>query len=331
MEIINGSGRLPEKGKPLFLALGNFDGVHRGHQAIINELVKRSQHHSGFSAALIFNPHPVIALGKDKPVALLTAIADRAAIMAELGLDYLIVEPFNKFISSLTPEQFVRQILIEKYAVRGVFIGENYKFGRQGAGSADTLRYWGKELNFSVDVSPLLSFKGKEVSSSLIRTLLLSGAVREAADYLNYYFFRQGRVVRGYGVGKKLVYPTANITTNQNLLWPGKGVYLTAVGNLGKQPKFGVTNVGSRPTFAHFDVTVETHIIDFNKTLYNREIRLCFLEKMRETKAFSDPAQLKKQIGRDIEQAKILIPNFSQVNKGNVFSLQAGCTMLRSQ
>lgn len=330
MEIINGVDRLPGQDRPLYLALGNFDGVHRGHQAIIKSVVTKSRRVKGFSAALVFNPHPVLALQPEKPLVLLTDIADRAEIMAELGLDYLIIEPFTEKLASFTPEQFIKQILVEKFNVSGLFIGANYKFGRQGAGSADTLQYWSRELGFSVDVIPMLLHKGKEVSSSMIRSLLLSGAVKEAADYLNYYFFRHGKVITGYGIGKKLVYPTANILANPDLLWPGKGIYLTAVGKIENGLLYGVTNVGPRPTFAHYDTTVETYIIDFDGTLYNREIRLCFLEKLRDTMIFDSSLQLKGQIGRDIENGRILITRYRQEKNGRGNSLQAGCSVLRS-
>lgn len=331
MEIINGVNRLPAVKKPLFVALGNFDGVHRGHQVILKRLVDRAKNLGGSSAVLLLNPHPVIALGKEKPIDLLTDIADRSEIMAKIGLDYLVVIPFTEQFSSLTPEQFVKQMLVESFSAKGVFIGENYRFGRQGSGSAATLRYWGNQFDFSVDVIPLLSYRGREVSSSLIRSLLLSGAVGEAADYLNYFFFRQGKVIRGYGIGRKLVYPTANVYAKPNLLWPGKGVYLTAVGNVAADYRFGVTNIGSRPTFARYEPSIETHIINFEGTLYNREIRLCFLEKLRDTRTFSDPARLKEQIKKDIERGEALIPSFVQEIKGNSYSLQVGCSMLRSQ
>ncbi len=331
MELINGAERLPEGTKPLYLALGNFDGVHRGHQEIIRAAVNRARRENGSSGVLVFDPHPLIALRPEQPFTLLTDIADRAEIMAELGLDFMIVQPFSPEISSFSPEQFVRRILVGKLGVKGVFVGEDYSFGRQGAGSSDTLLYWGKELGFRVEISSMLKFEGKAVSSSLIRSLLLSGDVSEAAELLRYYFFRQGRVVRGYGIGKTMVYPTANIAANPRLLWPGKGVYLTAVGKLEENILYGVTNVGSRPTFARHDTAVETHILDFNGTIYNREIRLCFLEKLRDTRTFSSPLHLKEQITADIEKSRELIRLFKQGKIGSIQSLQAGCSVLKSQ
>ncbi len=331
MEIVNGSDRLPVLGKPLYLALGNFDGVHRGHQAIIKKAVEKATETGGVSAAYILNPHPVIALRPENQMSLLTDIVDRAEILAELGLDYLVVETFNEVFSQYTPDYFVRAILQNKLSVSGLFIGSNYRFGCRGAGSADTLLYWGEKLGFTLEITPMISYKNKLVSSSMIRSLIIAGAVNEAADYLNYYFYRHGRVVKGCGIGKKMVYPTANITASSRLLWPGDGVYLTAVGGVDEGLLFGLTNVGSRPTFNSCGETaVETHILDFNKDIYGREIRLCFLEKLRDTRYFPSAKELKDQISRDIEEGRELFNYYRQVKNGKGNSLQASCSVLRS-
>lgn len=331
MEIINGVDNMPEKKQPLYLALGNFDGVHRGHQEIVKAAVRRARDKNGSSAVLIFDPHPQIALRPDHPLALLTDLVDRADILAELGLDYMIIQQFTARMAALSPEQFVRQVLIERLQVQGVFVGEDYSFGRMGAGSSSTLSYWGGKLGFSVDVNSMLYFKNKEVSSSIVRSLLLSGDVKEAADLLGYYFYRQGQVIKGYGIGKKMVYPTANIAANPRLLWPGKGVYLTGVSGFDGELLYGLTNVGSRPTFADHNIAVETHILDFDQTIYNLEIRLCFLEKLRDTRIFNSAQQLKDQISRDIAQSRKLIEQHNQGASGICHSLQAGCSMLKSQ
>jgi len=330
MEIINGVDRLPPQDRPMHLALGNFDGVHRGHQVIIRKVVEESRRNKGVSAAFIFNPHPVVALDPDNPLVLLTDIEDRAEIMADLGLDYLIIEQFTKELAVFTPEYFIKTVLFEELKVKEIFVGENYRFGCRGSGSAATLHYWSKKLGFEVHVVPMFYHKGKEVSSSFIRSLLLTGAVKEAADFLNYYFYRQSTVVRGLGIGKKLVYPTANILINTRLLWPGPGVYLTAIGKISKGLLYGVTNVGPRPTFNEYDRAVETHIIDFEDNLYNRFVRLCFLEKLRCTMTFSSPRQLKEQIDKDIAKSRILINDYKQEKNGRGNSLQAGCSVLRS-
>ncbi len=324
MELINGADRLPHQDGPLYIALGNFDGVHRGHQSIIESTVKKARHNGGASAALIFDPHPIIALRPEKAMTLLTDIADRAEIMAGLGLDYFIVEPFSPELAAFTPEQFVRRFLVGKLGVKGVFVGENYSFGYKGTGSANTLDYWGRELGFENHIISMLRFKGQEISSSKIRSMLLSGAVKEAAELLNYYFYRQGKVIKGYGIGRQMVYPTANIAASTRLLWPGKGVYLTSVDKLNEGMYYGVTNIGSRPTFSDHSTSVETHILDFNKTIYNYDIRVRFLQKLRNTKTFTSPRELKEQIKLDIEKGRKIIEELSRVRTDEALLYKQG-------
>jgi len=249
LEIINSINHLPHIKKPLFIALGNFDGVHRGHQTILRAVNEKAKAEKGYSAVLILNPHPINALRPGKPVTLLTDLADRVEIMQELNIDYMIIEPFTPAFASLEPLEFVNQVLIDKLNVKGVYVGENYRFGRQGKGTAAHLDQWGKESGFMVSIQPLVTSKNKKISSSLIRDLILKGAVKEAADYLNYFFFREGAVTHGRGVGNKFIYPTANVISSDELLWPWQGVYLTAVGKIKEGLLFGVTNVGSMPTF----------------------------------------------------------------------------------
>jgi len=331
LEIINSINRLPQIAKPLFIALGNFDGVHRGHQAILKAVNEKARAEKGCSAVLIFNPHPISALRPGKPVTLLTDLADRAEIIQELNINYMIIEPFTPAFAALEPLEFVKQVLIDKLNVKGVYVGENYRFGYQGKGTAVKLDQWGKEYEFFVSIQPLVSFNNKKVSSSLIRDLILSGAVNEAADYLNYYFFREGTVTHGRGVGNKFIYPTANLISTDELLWPGQGVYLTAVGKVKEVLLYGVTNVGSTPTFKVEDKRmIETYIIDFNKNIYNKRIRLCFLEKLRDTQEFASPEKLKEQIGKDIKNGLYLLNKMRMEKNGSGHSLQAGGSVLRS-
>ncbi len=331
MEIINSINQLPHLTKPLFIALGNFDGVHRGHQAILRAVNEKAKTEQGCSAVLILNPHPVSALRPGKPVTLLTDLADRAEIMQELNIDYMIIEPFTPAFSALEPLEFVNKILIDKLKVKGVYVGENYRFGSQGKGTAAKLDQWGKKFGFFVSIQPLVTYNNNKVSSSLIRDLILDGAVKGAADYLNYYFFREGMVIHGRGVGNKFIYPTANMISSDELLWPGQGVYLTMVNKVKEELLFGVTNVGSIPTFKVDDNRIiETHILDFNENIYNQTIRLCFLEKLRDTAEFLSPEKLKEQIGQDIMTGRQLIEKMKMEINGNGHSLQAGCSVLRS-
>ena len=305
MEIINGLHSFSGK-KPLYLALGNFDGVHRGHQAVIRSAVRQARAAGGSSAALLFDPHPSILLHPQKQFCLLTEIADRVPLMAELGLDYLFVVPFTTWMASLSPENFILEVLCHRFKVSGVSIGVDYSFGCGGAGSEELMQEYGKKLGFAVTVSPMEKAGSTVISSSEIKRLLAGGAVNRAALLLNYYFFRKGKVISGRGRGKKMLYPTANLNPSSHLVWPGSGVYLTAVGGLGKQLHFGVTNVGVKPTFQDDALSVETYILDFTGELYGREITLYFLERLRDTQSFSSASHLREQIGEDIARGRRL-------------------------
>jgi riboflavin kinase / FMN adenylyltransferase len=331
MEVINTIDSLPVENRRLYLALGNFDGIHRGHQAILRAASEKARCENGVSAALIFNPHPSTLLRPDEPVSLLTDLADRADIMADLRIDYMIIESFTEQLAALEPERFIKNILVDKLSVKAIFVGENYRFGRNGSGNAQTLSEWGKKLGFYTVIKPLITYKDKSISSSLIRNLILEGAVKESADYLNYYFYREGTVCRGSGLGHKLVYPTANIYASENLLWPGKGVYLTAVGKISDQLLYGVTNVGPKPTFNSLcERSAETHILDFNQLIYGKSIRLCFIEKLRDIRIYSSPQLLKEQIGHDIKNARNILKTMKPKSAKSPISLQEGSSVLRS-
>jgi len=309
MELINGLNRWPAaESRPLYLALGNFDGVHIGHQAILCTAVEKAQMAKGCSAALIFDPHPSFIVRSECAFALLTDIAERAELISALNLDYCIVEPFTPEIAAMAPDSFVLDILKQKLNVSGVVVGHDYSFGRGGQGNSETMARWGSKAGFEVVICPLVEHNRKTVSSSNIRSLILAGEVSEAAELLNYYFSRRGKVTRGSGIGNKMLYPTANIVIPPGLIQPGSGVYLTAISGAKKEGLcFGVTNVGVRPTFSPERAAVETYILDFEGNLYHREIGLFFLEKLRDTRAFVSPQLLKEQIKMDIFTARELI------------------------
>lgn len=306
MKIIDGPDSRSVK-KPLYLALGNFDGVHRGHQSVIRTAVGRARDCGGSAAALLFNPHPSVFLQRQNHFSLLTGIEERAALMAELGLDAIFVLPFNSETASLTPEEFVRGILLEQLQISGVSIGVDYSFGRGGAGKEELMQQYGEKMGFTVAVSPLERESGGVISSSSVKQLLDKGAVKEVALLLNYFFFRRGAVISGRGRGKKMLYPTANLQPDPDLAWPRRGVYLTAVGGLDGGIRFGLTNVGIKPTFGDDALTVETYILDFTGELYGREITLYFLDRLRDTISFASPEELRKQIDEDIVQGRALI------------------------
>ncbi|NMD42568.1 MAG: riboflavin biosynthesis protein RibF [Firmicutes bacterium] len=292
--------------KPLYLALGNFDGVHRGHQAVIGTAVRLARGDGGSAAALLFDPHPSVLLRPQKHFCLLTGIEERAALLEQLGLDCIFVVPFDARTAALPPEDFVRQVLLEQLQVSGVSIGFDYSFGCGGTGKEEQMQAYGRKMGFTVAVSPLERDSGGIISSSAVKKVLAEGAVKQVARLLNYYFFRRGEVVSGRGRGKKVLYPTANLKPDPGLAWPGGGVYLTAVGGLDGPIHFGLTNVGVKPTFGDDLLTVETYILDFTGELYGRSITLYFLERLRDTLNFASPALLREQIDLDITRGREL-------------------------
>jgi len=310
---VQGLEKRPEPGRPLYLALGNFDGVHRGHQLIINRTVDMARQHGGVSAVLVFNPHPQALFKPDLPFPMLTDLSGKAELIDALGVDYLIVQKFNLQLASTSPELFVNNYLWEKLKVNGVIIGEDYSFGREGQGTPFTMRRLGKKYGFVVEICPLLEYNDRPASSSVIREMILSGAVSEASEMLNYYFFRYGQVIKGAGRGNRLLYPTANLKVSPGLLWPGKGVYLTAVEGATERVCFGVTNVGGAPTFQQETMAVETHILNFNGNLYGKTLKIYFLERLRGLISFNNPEDLKKQITRDILQANRIVDTEHQL------------------
>lgn len=304
MLLVQGLKQWTDPGRPLYLALGNFDGVHRGHQLIIQRTVDLARRGGGASAVLALSPHPQ-AMFRDEPsFFMLTDLQIRAEIISALGVDYFIVLQFDSRLASTSPERFVNDYLWEKLRVNRIVIGEDYSFGREGRGTPLTLERLGREYGFGVETCPLLEWKGSPVSSSLIRSLIAAGKVSEASGMLNYFLFRYGKVIRGAGRGNRLLYPTANLHISPDLLLPGRGVYFTAVEGDDGKTYFGVTNVGGAPTFDQEELSVETHILGYHGYLYQQTIKLYFLEKLRETISFGTPEELKDQITGDIHRAE---------------------------
>ncbi len=289
--------------RPLYLALGNFDGVHRGHQLIINRTVELARHKGGLSAVLVFNPHPQALFKPESPFPMLTDLPGKAEIISALGVDYFIVQQFNLQLASIPPELFVNNYLWEILKASGVVVGEDYSFGRKRQGTPLTMLELGKRHGLEVEVCPLREHDGYPVSSSEIRKLIGSGEVLKASGLLNYYFCRSGEVIAGAGRGNRLLYPTANLKVSSDLIWPGQGVYLSAIEGAAEEVCFGVSNVGGTPTFRQEMMSVETHILNFSGNLYHKKIRVYFLEKLREVTVFATPGDLKEQIARDISKA----------------------------
>lgn len=286
------------------VAIGNFDGVHLGHQALVRAAVADARACGGAAVVLTFDPHPVRVLAPERAPRTLFTLGQRAEILAALGVDAVAVLGFDASVAALPPEQFARDVLVGKLGARVVVVGERFRFGRARAGDAAHLASLGGELGFRVHTVPAVVLDGLPVSSSRIRKALARGDVDDAARLLGRVFFIDGRVVRGDGRGRSLGVPTANLEVQGETL-PAAGVYAgrARAGTPGADWPC-VVNLGERPTFGGGTATVEAHLLGFLGDLYGAELRLSFVRRLRDERRFAGEQELVAQIRRDIEAAR---------------------------
>lgn len=299
MEIIRGIDNYTAKDKPIFLALGNFDGVHLGHQKLLKQVVSAAEKVDGLATAFIFDPHPSKVINPDKSPKIITRLDRQAELLKKIGINLLIYNPFNKEISKWQPEEFVEKIIISRLKAKHVFVGFNYSFGYRGQGDPELLKKLGEKYGFKVSVISPVEVDGKVVSSTLIREMVENGDIKNAQKLLGYYPMVEGTVIPGEQRGSKLGFPTANLKIETDMLVPGKGVYAAKAYYKDKGYNC-VVNIGSKPTF-HEDhpIAVEAHIMDFNKEIYSEPLRLFFLDKVRDEKKFNSVEDLVNQINQD--------------------------------
>lgn len=295
--------------RKLALALGNFDGLHIAHRKIIKRTKEIAAQRDLLSAVFLLDPHPLKILSPHKNLLLLSTLEERAEILENWNLDILFVQKFTSGLAALAPLQFVQRFLVDILGVDTVIIGFDYTFGDRGSGTADDLLEWGRKFGFAVEIVPPVKRGKKIVSSSLIRDLLRRGDVEKAANYLDFSFTRRGRVVHGEGRGRKLGFPTANLVISPDLLLPANGVYLSLIYWRGRE-LFGLTNIGVKPTFGTaIKPIVEVFLLDFDQNIYDEELDVKFLCKIRDEVAFKDVGSLQKQIASDVDLARSLIGN----------------------
>jgi riboflavin kinase/FMN adenylyltransferase len=293
------------RGRPRSVAIGTFDGFHRGHQEIVRKAVQAAAGMNGSAAVLTFDPHPSSVLAPGRDPALLSRFEYKVDLLEEAGVDEVVALPFDGSFASLSPEEFCTTILSERLNARQVMVGENFRFGKGGAGTAEDLIAQGQRSGFSVTATGLVIARGKPVSSTRIRRLIVEGRVEEAAELLGRPHVVEGLVESGAGRGRVLGTPTANLETTPGIAVPGPGVYITrtlvAVGD----PRPSVTSVGTNPTFESDErMRVETYLLDFSGDLYGREIRVEFLEWVRGQQTFADAASLQARIAEDVAVAR---------------------------
>ena len=300
MNIINGIGSLQVFGKKKFgIAIGNFDGFHLGHQTIISKMLDHCKKQNMILVIMTFVPHPRIILQGAKQF-LINDYKNRRKFMQESGLEILCEVEFTRQFSNLNPEEFLDDCILKEKRIKCFFLGHDFSFGKGKKGDRTFVEKYCLENNISVEVLDEFK-KGKEkIFSSHIRNLLKQGNIKKANRHLGREFFLEGRVVNGLARGKKIGFPTANLNVKEDLLVPGVGVFSTKV-IYGDEVYLSLTNIGFNPTFKGLnDITIETHILDFEKNIYGEEIKVVFIERIREEKKFLSFSDLKKQIKDDI-------------------------------
>jgi riboflavin kinase/FMN adenylyltransferase len=285
------------------LAIGNFDGIHLGHQAILRSAVARAQALQAVSTALTFDPSPRKVLRPESAPLRLSTNAQRTDWFNALGLEAAVVLPFTLELARLSPEDFVEQILVRDLHVKTVLVGEDFHFGHKQAGNVKLLKKLGTKNGFDVAIVPPVQYRGEIVSSTIIRREVAEGDVSHADRLLGRPFALTGQVVSGTGTGRRFAFPTLNLAAEQELL-PARGVYITRTAFDGEQcSRRSVTNIGVRPTFNGSALSVETHLLDFQGISAPKRIEVRFWKRLRDEKKFTGPEELRTQIARDIAAA----------------------------
>jgi riboflavin kinase / FMN adenylyltransferase len=300
----------PPKWHQPVLALGNFDGLHRGHMKIIDRVRRRAGERGGTPAAMTFDPHPSRVLRPDKAPPLLMTTAQKLEALGRAGMQGVAVVKFTHEMSLWEPEPFVRTVLVEWLHVTEVWVGANFLFGHDRAGTFSVLRSLGARYGFRAEKIDPVRYKDFVVSSTRIRRLVTEGRVDEAAALLGHHFFIDGSVARGAGRGRRIGFPTANVCTENELI-PPPGVYATLV-TIDDIVHPSITNVGFRPTFGDTErPIVESHVFKFDRDLYDRRVRLAFVQRLRDERAFPDVDALRAQIEADCRVALRLFGHIS--------------------
>ena len=284
---------------PTVITIGTFDGVHAGHQKIIEKLVNTAKLSNMETAILTFFPHPRMVLQKESDIKLINTIDERKKLLSNSGIDHLIIHPFTHQFSRLTAQEFVRDILVHKLNAKKIIIGYDHRFGRNRTADINTLKEFGKEYDFEVEEIGKQEIEDVAVSSTKIRKALMEGNVEKANRYLQQPFMLTGTVVRGKGLGKDFGYPTANLKIEENYkLIPKNGVYI-ARATIDEIPYFGMMNIGTNPTVGGTEQTIETYFFMLDQDLYGQKLEIELLTIIRDEKKFDSIDSLKRGMKQD--------------------------------
>jgi riboflavin kinase/FMN adenylyltransferase len=307
MKIVRGLKNFTERLPNPVLTLGNFDGVHLGHQAIFKKVIERAREIQGTSIAFTFEPHPLKVLAPERSPKLLSTFHGKMKLIAEAGIDVVICADFTRSFADQNPEDFARSVLCEKIGVKEVYVGYDYTFGKGREGGIESLKKMGLICGFQVEEVEAIRVDSKVPSSSAIRELISSGKVEDAAQLLGRYYAIEGEIVHGSRRGHDLGFPTANLRTPNERI-PSNGVYAVRAEAEGRRYQ-GVAAIGVRPTFETGFFSIEVFLFDFDGDLYGKQMEVSFVGFLREERKFPDVQSLIVQMQRDVDEAKKILQN----------------------
>lgn len=305
MKIIRGTKNIAGPLPYPVVALGNFDGVHLGHQVIFRRVAEIAHGQNGTAIAFTFQPHPLKIIAPEKVPPLLTTFRKKMELITGCGIDQIICANFNRKFADQAPRDFAKNVLVDAIQVKEVVVGIDYSFGKGGEGTLSYLKKMGDEFGFLVHVIEPVKIGDHRISSTRVRELVESGAVEAARELLGRHYSINGPVIHGHKTGRGIGFPTANIDTSKVQI-PGTGVYAVRVQHH-QQTFSGVVNIGFNPTFNRDRLSVEVHIFDFKESIYGAEVEISFIERIRGEIAFQSAEDLVAQIKQDIETAKIIL------------------------
>ncbi len=303
MELIRGRHNLHDRHRGCVLAIGNFDGVHRGHQAVLEQLAKVGKACRLPTLLMLFEPQPREFLAPDLAPPRLTRLAEKLSLLADHPLDRVLCLRFDRNLAGLAPDAFIEHLLVAQLGVSAIVVGEDFRFGHRSSGNLTTLREAGQRLGFEVHACTRFELDGQRVSSSRVRQALATGDLVQAERLLGHPYRLLGRVMPGDRIGRDLGFPTANLP-----LWrrqsPLSGVFAVRVGGPGGARWSGVANIGRRPTVAGTELRLEVHLFDFDGDIYGCKLLVEFVHKLRDERRFDSLAELRQQIDQDSRAAR---------------------------
>lgn len=283
------------------ITFGKFDGVHLGHRQLISMIRQRARETGGKAVLFTFDVSPEVMLGH-RPRKMLMTNAERKKLLQDMGIEILVECPFTEEIRNLSPEDFVREICLNRLHMKSAVIGDNFRFAKNRTGTPAVLKELGERLGFSVDILPQVQVGGERVSSSRVRELLEEGRMEETAELLGYPYFVTGKIIHGRHLGHSLGFPTINQRPDPSKMLPPSGVYFSLT-QIGRRKLQGVTNIGIKPTVEGKELGMETYLFDCDEDLYGRDAKVELLHWSRKEKKFSSIEELKEQMDRDIRDA----------------------------